>query len=66
MSLLVALFIWVLIFAVICWIVSVLPLPPQPPFLRNILYVIVGLFALFMLLNLVGWLDLGWHPVHVR
>jgi hypothetical protein len=51
---------------VICWIVSVLPLPPQPPFLRNILYVIVGLFALFMLLNLVGWLDLGWHPVHVR
>lgn len=66
MNLLVALLIWVLIFAVLCWIVSILPLPRQPPFLRNVLYVVVGIFALMMLLNLVGWVDLGWHPVRSR
>jgi len=63
MSLLVALVIWVLIFAVACWIVSVAPLPKEPAFLRGVLYVIVGLFALIMLMNLAGWIDpFGWHP----
>ena len=63
MSLLVVLFIWILAFAVACWIVSKAPLPKEPAWLRGALYVIVGLFALIMLLNLVGWIDpFGWHP----
>lgn len=67
MSLLFAILIWALVFAVLCWIVSILPLPPQPSFLRNVLYVLVGLFALVVLLNLVGWIDpFGWHPVRYR
>jgi len=66
MSLLIWLFIWVLIFAVLCWMVSIAPLPAKPPFLRNVLYLLVGLIALLFLLHLVGWVDLGVPRPHWR
>ncbi len=45
--------------ALLFWIVSLLPLPASPPFLRNVLYIIVALCLIVWLLNLGGYVDLG-------
>ncbi len=56
-----ALFVLVLVFVLLCWIVSLLPLPASPPALRNVLYILLAVLAIVVLLDLVGGIDIGLH-----
>jgi len=62
------LFILVLAFALVCWMVAMVPLPARPPHLRSVLYVLVALVGLAVLFDLLGWVDMGLrvHVVRVR
>jgi hypothetical protein len=57
MGLLITLVVFVLVLALCCWIVSLVPLPASPPWLRNVLYILVALIAIVALLQFTGLLD---------
>lgn len=59
MNVLVGLLVWVLILALLCWVVSLVPLPASPPWLRNILYIVVALIAIVLLLGVLGLAPVG-------
>ena len=62
MDLLIPLLCIVLVCGIVCWIVSLIPLPP--PF-RNIALVVVGLIMLIVVLNLFGFAGAPvWHARH--
>ncbi len=62
LSLLVSLLIMLLIFGIVYWVSSMIPLPP--PF-RIAVNAILGLIAIIMLLGFVGWIP-GWNMGHLR
>jgi len=55
-SLLVSLLICLVVVAVVCWIVSVIPVPT---FVKQIAYAVVGIAVLFYLLDLFGLFSVG-------
>lgn len=56
-----SLIILVLVAALLFWIISLIPLPANPPFLRNILYILVALLCIAWLLDMGSIVDLGVH-----
>jgi hypothetical protein len=54
MSILVTVFIYILVFCLLYWLISILPLPPAPPWIRTVLYVFLILVAIIVLLGFVG------------
>jgi hypothetical protein len=52
----------VLILCIVCWIISILPLPSgSPPFIRTVLYIIVGIVIILWLMQIGGFVNLGLH-----
>ena len=50
----------VLILLLVCWVISLLPIPAKaPPHLRNILYILVALVAICWLLDFAGIVHIG-------
>ena len=43
--------------------IRVVELKPGVP---NLVYIVVGIFFLLLLVDLIGWIDLGWHPVIIE
>lgn len=70
MSMILVLFVLVLVACLGFWIVSILPLPDQPPKLaktvRPVLYILLALLCICVLLDLIGWVDIGIHRHAVR
>ena len=54
MSILVTVFIYILVFCLLYWLISILPLPLAPPWIRTVLYVFLILVAIIVLLGFVG------------
>ena len=50
MSILLTVFVYVLVFCLLYWLISLLPLPPAPPWIRTVLYVFLILVAIIVLL----------------
>lgn len=50
-----------LVVCLLCWIVSLLPLPASPPFLRNVFYILIALLCIVWLLDFGGVADIGLH-----
>lgn len=62
MPLLIELIVLVLVVSLVCWIITLIPFPAgAPPFLRNVLFIIVALICIVWLLDLGGLWDLGVH-----
>ncbi len=59
MAILLSLLLWILVIAVLCWIVSLVPLPAQVTWLRQCLYLLVAIIALAGLLDASGLWPLG-------
>lgn len=51
---LITLIVLVIVFCILAWMVSIVPLPPQPSFLRSVLYLLLGLVAIVVLLRVTG------------
>ncbi len=56
----------VLVALLLFWCVSLTPLPAKPPFLRNVLFILLALLCVCVLLDLIGWVDIGIHRHAVR
>ncbi len=65
MSTLLTLLVFLVVFAILFWIVGMIPLPAQPPWLRNVLYIALGLVLVVWLLDFVGWASFGF-PHRIR
>lgn len=48
------LFCAVLVFCILAWIISVFPVPANVPYVRNVLYVFLGIIAVIYLCQLAG------------
>ncbi len=55
----------VLIFCVACWIVSVCPVPAKAPYIRNVLYVTLGVIAIVYLSHGAGCSPTGILNSHI-
>lgn len=51
---LITLVVLVIVFCILAWMISIAPLPPQPSFLRTVLYILLGLAAIVVLLRVTG------------
>jgi LytS/YehU family sensor histidine kinase len=54
MSILLTLLVYVIIFALIWWLISIIPFPPPIAQARWVFYVVLVIIAIFVLLSLVG------------
>lgn len=54
MSILITLLVYVLIFALIWWLISIIPFPPPIAQAKWVFYLVLVIVAIIVLLNLVG------------
>jgi hypothetical protein len=56
MSLLLFAVVVILILCLACWVVTLLPVPTEPPHLKSILMAVLTIIAIVVIIQRAGWL----------